>query len=122
MGRSQRVECAAVALTEADALGDPGQTDGVDRVGRIVDWLFRDRTTGKIVIAQFPNIPLIAWLVATVLAVVTTGTAHTVLGYTATVALLVWAGDELLRGVNPFRRMLGAAVLAWEAFSLIRGG
>jgi len=52
----------------------------------------------------------------------TTGTVHTILGYTATVALVVWAGDELLRGVNPFRRMLGAAVLAWEAFSLIRGG
>ena len=94
----------------------------MDRVGRLVDWLFHDRTTGKIVIAQFPNIPLIAWLVATALAVVTTGTVHTILGYTATVALLVWAGDELLRGVNPFRRMLGAAVLAWEAFSLIRGG
>ena len=87
-----------------------------------MDWLFDDRTTGKIVIAQFPNIPLIVWLVATALALVTSGTVHTILGYTATVALSVWAGDELLRGVNPFRRMLGAAVLAWEAFSLIRGG
>jgi hypothetical protein len=94
----------------------------VDRGGRIVDWLFRDRTTGKIVIAQVPNVPLIAWLVATGGALVTTGVVHTILGYTATVALVVWAGDELLRGVNPFRRMLGAAVLAWEAFSLIRGG
>jgi hypothetical protein len=87
-----------------------------------VDWLFRDRTTGKIVIAQFPNIPLVTWLAATALELVTTGTWHTILGYTSTVALLVWAGDELLRGVNPFRRMLGAAVLAWEAFSLIWGG
>jgi hypothetical protein len=86
-----------------------------------VDWLFRDRTTGKIVIAQFPNIPLIAWLVATALALVTTGTVHTILGYAATVALVIWAGDELLRGVNPFRRMLGFAVLAWEAFSLLWG-
>lgn len=87
-----------------------------------MDWLFRDRTTGKIVIAQLPNIPLIAWLVATALALVTTGLAHTILGHTATLALVVWAGDELLRGVNPFRRMLGAAVLAWEALSLIRSG
>lgn len=94
----------------------------MDKVGRLVDWLFRDRTTGKIVMAQFPNIPLVSWLVATALALVTTGTVHTILGCTAIVALVVWAGDELLRGVNPFRRMLGAAVLAWEAFSLIRGG
>ena len=86
-----------------------------------MNWLFRDRTTGKFVIAQFPNIPLVSWLVATALALVTTGTVHMILGYTAIVALVVWAADELLRGVNPFRRMLGAAVLAWEAFSLIRG-
>jgi hypothetical protein len=34
-------------------------------------------------------------------------------------ALLFWAGDEILRGVNPWRRMLGAGVLAWELFSLL---
>jgi hypothetical protein len=94
----------------------------VDRVSGLVDWVFRDRKTGKIVIAQLPNIPLIVWLAASVLAVVTTGTLHTILHYTATVALVVWAGDELLRGVNPFRRLLGAVVLAWQVFSLIRGG
>jgi hypothetical protein len=27
------------------------------------------------------------------------------------VALIVWALDELVRGVNPFRRILGGAVL-----------
>jgi len=84
--------------------------------------MFRDRTTGRIVIAQVPNIALLAWLVACVLMVVATGTVHTLLGYAGTVALVVWAGDELARGVNPFRRLLGAAVLAWEVFSLLRGG
>jgi hypothetical protein len=29
-------------------------------------------------------------------------------------ALIVWALDELVRGVNPFRRVLGAVVLAVE--------
>lgn len=122
--RSLRVACAAVSPTGADApgVGIRVRLTGVDRAGRVVDWLFRDRTTGKIVIAQFPNISLITWLVAAALALVTTGTVHTTLAYTATVALLVWAGDELLRGVNPFRRMLGAAVLAWAAFSLVWGG
>jgi hypothetical protein len=84
--------------------------------------MFRDRTTGKIVIVQFPNIALIAWLAATAAALVTTGSVHTILVYTATVALVVWAAGELLCGVNPFRQLLGAAVLVWEVFSLVRGG
>lgn len=29
-------------------------------------------------------------------------------------ALVVWALDELVRGVNPFRRLLGAIVLGWQ--------
>ena len=84
--------------------------------------MFRDRATGKIVIAQFPNLALIAWLALTVLTFLITGRAQTVAGYAATSALVVWAADELIRGVNPFRRLLGVAVLAWEAFSLVRGG
>jgi len=89
-------------------------------VAGVGDWLFRDRATGKIVIGQLPNIPLIVWLVATLLSALTTGTASDVLGYAATLALVVWAGDELLRGVNPFRRILGATVLAWVLVSLVR--
>ena len=86
-----------------------------------MDWLFRDRTTGKIVIAQFPNAALIIWLAASLLTIATTGTLHTILGYTATAALVVWAGDELVRGVNPFRRFLGACVLAWSALAFVMG-
>jgi hypothetical protein len=33
--------------------------------------------------------------------------------------LLVWAVDELFRGVNPWRRFLGAAVLGYELTTLI---
>jgi hypothetical protein len=38
----------------------------------------------------------------------------------AGVALFCWAGDEVIRGVNPFRRMLGAAVLAALVIGLLR--
>ena len=92
------------------------------RIRALGDWMFRDRATGTIVIAQFPNIPLLAWLAATGLTLLTTGVAHAVLSCAAAAALVVWAGDELLRGVNPFRRLLGAAVLGVEVVSLIRGG
>jgi hypothetical protein len=94
----------------------------VNGVARVADWLFRDRATGKIVIGQFPNLPLIGWLVATVVAAVSSGAVSTLAGYVATLALVVWAGDELLRGVNPFRRILGATVLVWVLASLVRGG
>ena len=94
----------------------------MNKVTALVDWMFRDRSTGKLVAGQVPNVPLVVWLVATVLAAVSTGTVHTFLGFVGSVALLVWAGDELFRGVNPFRRLLGAGVLAWKLYSLIRGG
>ena len=83
-----------------------------DELARAFDWLFRDRRTGHVVIAQVPNAPLVVFLVASVGRRVAdpSGTAGTVVDVVATGALLVWAGDEVLRGVNPFRRLLGAAV------------
>jgi hypothetical protein len=36
----------------------------------------------------------------------------------ANVALIAWAADELLRGVNPFRRTLGSGVLLATIVSL----
>ncbi|CAN5797580.1 hypothetical protein BH20ACT6_BH20ACT6_05100 [soil metagenome] len=35
-------------------------------------------------------------------------------------AAVVWGLDELLRGVTPFRRMLGAGVLAYQMVALSR--
>jgi hypothetical protein len=41
----------------------------------------------------------------------------TVLEVTATAALVVWAGDEIVRGANPSRRILGAAALGFVVVS-----
>lgn len=78
----------------------------------LVDWLFRDRTTGRVVVAQWPNVSLGIFLVASVARRVLdpAGTARTVLVVVAVGALLWWAGDEIVRGVNPWRRLLGAVV------------
>lgn len=75
---------------------------------RAVDWCFRDRRTGRITIAQFPNVAL--WLVlATVVLrrIVPSGSARTVVDVVGVAALTWWALDEVLRGVNPWRRLLG---------------
>ena len=81
----------------------------------MANWLFRNRQTGEITIAQTPNPPLIIWLVATVINVIfdPSDAPGTTLSIVGTAALIIWAGDELLRGVNPFRRAIGTVVLVW---------
>jgi hypothetical protein len=79
----------------------------------IYEWLFRNRRTGEITIGQTPNASLLVFAAAWVLALLWDpgGAIGTGLDVISGVALLVWSGDELLRGVNPFRRLLGAVVL-----------
>jgi hypothetical protein len=64
-------------------------------------------------IAQLPNPPLLVALGGWVLATVAGGAAHDAGRVILTVALLVWALEEALSGVNWFRRLLGLAVLVW---------
>jgi hypothetical protein len=76
-----------------------------------LDNFFRDRN-GEIVIGQPPNLPIIIWLVASLLQlVVKTGQIHLGLDILATGSLFVWAILELFQGVNYFRRTLGLIVL-----------
>lgn len=79
---------------------------------RAFDWMFRDRKTGKVVIVQLPSLPLLLFIVAAATRRIAHphGVAATLVGVIATVSLLWWAADEALRGVNPFRRLLGGAV------------
>ncbi len=79
-------------------------------------YFFEDRETGKITIAQFPNWPLFAiaggWLVG---ALAADGSTLERVAHIAVVLLwLYWGADELVRGVNPWRRLLGAGVILWQ--------
>ena len=73
------------------------------------DWLFRNRQTNEITIAQFPNVALWLFFATVVLRwiVPTDATAHRVVSWIGVGALTWWAVDEVLRGVNPWRRLLG---------------
>ena len=76
----------------------------------LVDKTFRDGN-GEIVLAQMPNLPLIVWIVASLLTLVfTSGKINTVLDVVANGSLFTWAWMELFQGVNYFRRALGLAV------------
>jgi hypothetical protein len=90
----------------------------------VLGWVFRSRRTGRITLAQFPNWPLGVWLLASAVMwlVQPQGWVRSVLVVMASAALAVWAADEALHGVNPFRRLLGVTVFAWLVFSLVRLG
>jgi hypothetical protein len=57
----------------------------------------------------FPNLPLWLWIGTVVLRqfVEQQSTAYEVLAWAGSVTLGWWAIDELVRGVNPWRRLLG---------------
>jgi ABC-type Co2+ transport system permease subunit len=87
-----------------------------------LDWMFRSRKTGRITLAQLPNWQFAVWLLASAVMWLghPWGWVRAVLVVLASAALALWAGGEVLRGVNPFRRLLGFAVLSWLVFSLVR--
>lgn len=87
-----------------------------------VDRFFRNPETGRVVLAQVPNLPLVLFLVMRGLQLVLSphGRVDAVLHWGGTAALVWWAGDEVLRGASPFRRVLGAVVLAYVLVASLR--
>ncbi len=85
-----------------------------------LDWWVRDQN-GKVTLAQWPNPALAVWLVAVVVAWTSVlGAARTAnVAGVGRGALVVWALDELFRGVSPARRLLGAVVLVWQLIGLL---
>ena len=82
---------------------------GGTKLRSLFEWFFRDRRTGKIVVAHLPNLPILLWM-ATVLArrFIDQGTtAEVLLAWAGSFTLAWWALDEVFRGVNPWRRVLG---------------
>lgn len=72
-------------------------------------------------VAQWPNPAICVWFIANVL-----GRAEWFgdVGSLALMnishgALIVWAADELFRGTNPFRQLLGTVVLVIQLIALI---
>jgi hypothetical protein len=99
------------------------RTEGDRPTPGTLAWWFTDRRTGRIVIVQAPNLPLVVWGMAEVVSLSLRGhpAAGATAGDIARGALLVWALDEIGRGVNPYRRVLGAVVLAVTIWSLAGG-
>ena len=91
---------------------------------RFFDWFFRSRETGAITIAQWPNLLLWTVIVAGVLLWIWPSAGKASLGLTIVMkgGLILWGADEIFRGVNPWRRCLGAAVVGYELITLVPQG
>jgi hypothetical protein len=96
----------------------------VDRVSvrpTSASWWFRS-SDGRLTLWQLPNPALCVWLVTLVLGTFDLSVAHkAAVDGIGRGALLVWSLDEVVRGASPFRRVLGAVVLAAQLASLILG-
>ena len=78
-----------------------------------VDWMFRSRETGRITLGQSANLEQRIFSAATLVGVLLPPSkVRTGVGVVAVLALFVWGTDEIARGVNPFRRILGAVTLS----------
>jgi hypothetical protein len=83
-------------------------------------WLFEDRHTGRINIAEWPNLPLWVWIAARALGwVLHAGAVEQVVSLVGSAALVLWAVLEIRSGVNPWRRLLGLVVLVWTGASVL---
>lgn len=88
---------------------------------RFFNWFFEDRQTGKITIAQMPNPALWIAIGAGTLLLVWPPPGHpgVALEVLYKGAFLFWAVDEIFRGVNPWRRCLGAAVFSYVLTTIL---
>jgi hypothetical protein len=89
------------------------QNSGSSKLRRIVRWMFVNRRTGGITVAQWPNAALSVFIALSITRRfnIPKGTSQIALRPLSAVAILVWGTDELIRGVNPFRRILGLLVV-----------
>ncbi|MBM36807.1 MAG: hypothetical protein CL460_06530 [Acidimicrobiaceae bacterium] len=71
-------------------------------------WWFEDASTGRIVVAQRPNLLLGICVIGVLASWVWSQSAGVLL--LCRISWLTWAADELFRGVNPWRRLLGFLV------------
>jgi hypothetical protein len=93
-------------------------------VRRAFDWLFRSRDRGRYTVVQWPNVALAVVIVCTVARWLldTQGALDQTLHWTGSVAIAWWSVDEIIRGVNPFRRVLGVVILTRLVIRIVAPG
>lgn len=84
----------------------------MDKTAQLKKQKFFKDADGHWAIWQWPNIPLYGWIACELLSfVIKQQHLHTGLARLSTAFLFTWAYLEITRGVNYFRRLLGAIVM-----------
>lgn len=76
----------------------------------LIDKYIKDKS-GRVVVAQKPNLPIVIWATAFILSQLFSGTIGKTMSVIAFGSIFTWAWLEIFMGVNYFRRALGLAVL-----------
>ena len=85
---------------------------------RLKDRLFKTKDDSYVV-GQKPNVPILIAIFSMIIALlIGEGTLRVVVLFVALVSILIWAGLELVQGINLFRRLLGSGVLLLALSSL----
>lgn len=75
---------------------------------------------GKVVIGQWPNIPIIAYFTCTILSkILTQGSVHSLFTTLAFGTLFTWAWLEIFYGISYFRRTMGVIVIIFAVYNQI---
>jgi len=83
--------------------------------------IWRDKR-GHVVIWQWPNLWLWGWLACTGISLFVPQSVANWLWYGGLIFLTVWAGLEIFKGVNYFRRALGVGVALLILLQLLNFG
>ena len=81
---------------------------------------FATPDTGEVAVWHPPNAAILVWLASRGLAIFWDEPDQELRAGSASGALIAWALDELIRGASPFRRTLGAIVLGFQVYALVR--
>ena len=78
----------------------------------MIKHFFTDKS-GKVVLTQKPNAPIIVWLTATILKLIVgpDNVAYSTLDVVSLVGITAWALLEIVQGDSLFRRSLGLFIL-----------
>jgi hypothetical protein len=88
-------------------------------IKKLIKWLFITKD-GKVVIGQFPNIPIIIWLVSLIINyLVNNDKISLVVSLVGTLSLVYWAILEITKGVNGLRRLLGLVILLYVISQIV---
>lgn len=82
-------------------------------------WWFENRETGEVTIAQFPNLPLFVAFAGWLVGRFADGAVETAAQVVTYAGVAWWAADEVIRGVNPWRRVLGIGGIVYLAVRVL---